>query len=166
VDRPLHAYTYADVAYDDAIEVLARDPDAILQRATDRSAAHGEELYANLAVDVGGFELGRDVVIELDEFQPVEVLRCVLPLRWRAARGHLLFPTVDGQLEIAAISFDPPRVQVTLTGAYDPPFGRAGELLDRVGPQRIAEAVVHRFVREVASRLEAVVEGTDLTSRF
>jgi hypothetical protein len=166
VTRPLYAYTYADVAYDDAIEVLARDPDALLQDATDSSAAHGEEVVSSLAVDLGGFELGRDVVIELEPFQPVEVLRGVLPLRWRAARGHLLFPTVDGQLEIAALSLHPPRVQVTLTGSYDPPFGAAGSLLDRAGPHRVAEAVVHRFVREVAARLEAVVGTAPLTSHI
>jgi hypothetical protein len=160
----LYAYDYADVAYDDAIELLARDPRSLLQDATDLSAAHGEEVVGNLAVDLAGFELGRDVVIELEPFRPVEVLRGVLPLHWRAARGHVLFPTMDGQLEIAALSLQPPRVQVTLTGAYEPPFGVAGDLLDRAGPHRVAEAVVHRFVREVAARLESVVGTTPLTS--
>jgi hypothetical protein len=164
--RTLYAYDYADVAYDDAIEVLARDPEALLQDATDLSAAHGEEVVGNLAIDLGGFELGRDVVIELEPFRPVEVLRGVLPLHWRAARGHLLFPTMEGQLEICALSLSPPRVQVTLTGTYEPPFGVAGEVLDRAGPHRVAEAVVHRFVREVAARLETIVGTSPLTSQI
>ncbi|MEX0835886.1 MAG: hypothetical protein WD010_07330 [Nitriliruptor sp.] len=166
MERPLYAYDYADVPYDDAIELLATDPERLLQDATDRSAAHAEEVVGNLAVDLGGFELGRDVVIELDAFQPVEVLRGVLPLRWRAARGHLLFPTVDAQLEITALSLSPPRVQVALTGSYDPPFGVAGDLLDRAGPHRVAEAVVHRFVREVTARLELIAGGSDRSSRI
>jgi hypothetical protein len=166
VSRPLYAYTYADVAYDDALEVLARDPGRLLQTATDVSAAHGDEVVSSLALGVGGFEIGRDVVVELEAFRPVEVLRGIVPLRWRAARGHLLYPTVDGQLEVAALSLHPPRVQVTLSGSYDPPFGVGGDVLDRTALHRVAEAVAHRFVREVAERLEAAIADGPLTSRI
>lgn len=155
MDRPLYAYTYADVAYDDAIALLADDPEDVLQSATDASVDHGDEVVARLELDVAGFEVGRDVVVHLGAFDPIEQLRGVLPLRWEAAEGQVLFPTVDATLEIAAMSLHPPMTQVTLAGHYRPPMGAIGRALDRVA-HRAAEAVIHRFVRDVAERLEAL----------
>lgn len=159
--RPLHAYSYASVPFDDAVALLAEDAGGLLQSATDVSAAHGDEVLGTLHLDVGGFEVSRDVLIEVGSFDPVEILRSVVPVRWRAARGHLLFPTVDAQLELAALSLDPPTVQVTLTGTYAPPLGVVGEVLDRAFDHRVAEVVIHRFVREVAERLERRLGATD-----
>jgi len=158
MSRPLYAYAYAEVPFDDAIALLAQDPEGLLQTATDVSAAHGRDLLANLNFDIAGFEVGRDIVIELGEYDPVEITRAVIPLTWRAAKGHVLFPTVDARLEIAALSFNPPLVQVSLVGSYRPPMGTVGLLLDRLVDARLAEAVLHRFIHELASRLEALVQ--------
>jgi hypothetical protein len=152
--RPLHAYSYAEVPFDDAIALLASDAQGLLQKATDASTDQGDRVLATLHLDIGGFEISRDVVVEVGDFEPVGIMRSVVPLRWRAARGHLLFPTVDARLEITALSLEPPLVQVTLTGTYEPPLGAFGELLDRAFDQRVAEVVIHRFVNEVADRLE------------
>lgn len=159
MDRPLYAYTYADVAYDDAIALLAEDPEGVLQSATEASVEHSDDVVARLELGVGGFEVGRDVVVHLGAFNPVEQLRGILPLHWEAAEGHLLFPTVDATLEIAAMSLRPPMVQVTLAGHYRPPMGPVGRAIDRVA-HRAAEAVIHRFVRDVAERLEALASHT------
>ena len=155
--RPLYAYAYADVPYDDAIAMLAEDPEGLLQSATDSSMLHADHVVSNLHVDVGGFELSRDVVVELGDFKPVEQLRGVLPITWRAAEGHVLFPTVDATLEVAAMSLHPPMVQVTLAGSYEPPLGPLGRVVDRTITRRLAEAVIHRFVHDVADRLEALI---------
>lgn len=163
--RPLYAYDYARVSFDDAIALLAEDPRGLLQSATDASMEHADEVVTNLHVEVAGFDLGRDVVVELGEFQPVEALRCVLPVSWRAASGHLLFPTVAATLEIAALSLQPPMVQVTLAGSYDPPLGPLGTMVDRALTQRMAEAVVHRFVKDVAARLEDRVASLSTAQR-
>jgi hypothetical protein len=157
MDRPLYAYAYADVAYDDAIALLAEDPEGLLQSATDVSVEHADTVVSNLHVQVGGFDLGRDVVIRLGAFDPVEQLRGVLPVHWEAADGQLLFPTVDATLEVAALSLAPPMVQVTLAGAYTPPLGRLGGAFDRAVAHRVAEAVIHRFVHDLAERLQELV---------
>ncbi len=162
----LYAYADADVAFDDAIEVLTTRPEQLLQEATDASAAHGDAVTGELVVDLGGFQLARDVAIQVGTPRPVEVLRSVLPLRWRAAEGHVLFPAAEANLELSALSLHPPRVQVTVSGTYDPPLGIVGELLDRAIAHRIAAAVVQRFVDEVALRLEAVTAASDLTSHI
>lgn len=161
MSRPLYAYAYAEVPFDDAIALLAQDPRGLLQTATDLSAEHGSHLLANLNFEVAGFEVGRDVVIELGAYEPVEITRAVIPLTWQAAVGHVLFPTVDARLEIAALSFNPPLVQVSLVGSYRPPLGTVGLLLDRLVDQHLAEAVIHRFIHEVASRLEALAHDPD-----
>ena len=137
--------------------MLAEDPEGLLQSATDVSVEHADEVVSNLHLEVGRFDLGRDVVVELEDFEPVEQLRGVLPLHWRAASGHVLFPTVDATLEVAALSLHPPMVQVTLAGAYDPPLGPLGRVVDRTLTRRLAAAVIHRFVHDVAARLEALV---------
>lgn len=155
--RPLYAYGYAHVAFDDAIALLAEDPEGLLQSATDESMRLADRVVTSLHVEVAGFDLGRDVVVELGEFQPVEALRSVLPVSWHAASGHVLFPTVAATLEIAALSLHPPMVQVTLAGAYDPPLGPLGDVIDWALTHRMAEAVVHRFVEDVIDRLEGHV---------
>lgn len=165
MSRPLYAYDYAHVGFDDAIALLAQDPQGLLQSATDTSMRHADNVVTNLHVEVAGFDLAREVLVELGEFQPVEALRCVLPVSWRAASGHLLFPTVAATLEIAALSLQPPLVQVTLAGSYDPPLGPLGHVVDRALTHRMAEAVVHRFVEDVASRLESRVASVSAAQR-
>lgn len=156
--RPLYAYAYAHVPYDDAIAMLAEDPHGLLQSATDASLEHADTVVANLHLEIGGFDLGRDVVVDLGQFNPVEQLRGVLPISWEAAEGHVLFPTVDATLEVAAMSLHPPMVQVTLAGTYEPPLGPLGRVIDRAVTRRLAEAVIHRFVHDVAERLEHLVD--------
>lgn len=154
MDRPLYAYAYAEVPFDDAIAMLASDPEGLLQSATESSVEQAGEVVSNLRLEVGGFDLGRDVTIELGRFDPVEQLRAVVPISWRASAGHHLFPTLDASLEVAALSLQPPVVQVTVAGMYEPPMGLLGSVLDRTVLHRVAESVIHRFVHEVAERLE------------
>lgn len=165
MDRPLHAHTDVKVRFDDAIELLTTAPGSLLQDATDSATNGDEEVLAALHARVVGLEFSRDVVIEVGEPRHVEALRTVLPVRWHAASGEVLFPTVDAQLEIAALSMYPPRVQVTLSGTYDPPFGAAGNIIDRVLVHRLAANVVEDFVAEVAGRLERHASEATLTSR-
>jgi hypothetical protein len=142
VDRPLHAHTDVDVRFDDAIELLVTSPGALFQEATDARNGEDEEILAALRARVAGVTFSREVVIEVDPAQHVAALRTIVPLRWRAASAEALFPTVEAQLEVSALSMYPPRVQLTLTGTYDPPFGGAGHIIDRVLVHRLATNVV------------------------
>jgi hypothetical protein len=166
VDRPLHAHRDVEVRFDDAIELLVSAPGSLLQDATDDAGGNDEEVIAALHARIGGVKFSRDVVIEVGTPQHVEALRTLLPLHWRAASADALFPTVEANLEIAALSMYPPRVQLTLNGTYDPPFGGAGDVIDRVLVHRLAANVVEDFVRSVAERLERAADETPLTSRI
>lgn len=166
MDRPLHTYTYLDAPFDLVSRLLAEDATAVLQRATDAGDDETRQLSRSLKVAIGGFELGREVTVRLGEFQPVEVARSVVPVRWEAASGRSLFPAVAAQLEVAAVTLDPPRTQVTLDGTYQPPLGWFGAGVDALLLHRLAEAAVHRFVEEVAAQLRQKVEAIPVDERF
>jgi hypothetical protein len=134
VERTLHVYAYVEAPFDEVSHLLASDAVGVLQRATDESAEQASTLSRKLRVAVGGFEVSNDVRIELGEFEPRAVTRSVVPLRWHAEKGRLLFPELSAELEVAAIVFDPPLTQLTVTGTYEPPLGLlgAGATLDKL----------------------------------
>lgn len=158
--RRIFVSSQADIRFDDAIALLAGDPERLIQDATDASAHQGMTAVGNLHLDLGGVPLGRDVTIELGEFEPVEVQRSVVPIRWKAMHGHAWFPTLDARLEIESLSIQPPLVRVALVGAYTPPLGPLGEAIDIVAARRIAETTTQTFVDEVAGRLEQLIGAT------
>ena len=157
--RELHAYAYVEAPFDLVTRLLADDARGVLQRATDDAADHAGLLSRPLELNVGGFSVSRDVEIQVGEFVPRSVTRSVVPLSWRASGKGLLFPELSAELEVAAVSFDPPLTQVTLNGTYEPPLGAVGAGADRVLLGRLAEATVHRFIHEVADALRRKVEA-------
>ncbi len=166
MERPLYAYEYAEVAYEDATELLGREAASLLQDATDATVEHAEQVVTELHVELAGFEVGREVVIEVGEFEPVEMLRGRLPLSWTAARRAGLFPAVTAHREVAALSLQPPRTPFTLVGGYEPPLGPVGAAGDAAVGHRVAEAAIERFVEDVTRRLtHRVATSDDLTSR-
>jgi hypothetical protein len=75
-----------------------------------------------------------------------------LPLRWHATGPEgVLFPVLDADLELTALSED--ATMLRLAGAYRPPPGKAGGMLDRAVLQRVAAATIHMFIRRVADAI-------------
>jgi hypothetical protein len=159
VDRPLLCYAYVEAPFDLVTRLLADEASSVLQHATSDAADQAGTLSRTLSVTVAGVEVGRDVTIEVGDFQPREVTRSVVPLRWHAERGRLLFPELAADLEVSALAFDPPLTQITVSGSYQPPLGLLGAGVDRLGLHRLAEATVHRFTNEVADELRRRVEA-------
>lgn len=153
--RPLYHYEYVHEPFDDIIRLLADRAAAVLQTATDAAAAHAREVVTTLHVPVGRFEIGRQVVIDVGEYVPQQLRTGYVPISWRAEEHAQLFPRVEAKLEVAALSIDPPVTQVSLVGAYTPPFGAVGAVADDVVGHRVAEAAVHRFVEDVTHRIRA-----------
>lgn len=159
MERTLHCYAYVEARFDIVAHVLAEDPVRVLQTATDESVEQAGSLSRTLSVAVGGFEVAKDVHIEVGGFEPRAVTRNVVPLRWHAESGRLLFPELTAELEICAITFDPPLTQLTVTGSYEPPMGLLGAGADRLVLHRLAEATLHRFTSEAADQLRRAVEA-------
>ena len=159
MSRELHVYAYVEAPFDLCARLLAENATRVLQEATDESAAQARVLSRTLEVEVGGFSVSREVVIEVGEFEPRQLRASVVPLRWHAETGRLLFPELRAELEVAALVLDPPLTQLTLSGTYEPPLGAVGAGADRLALGRLAEATVHRFVHDVADRLRRLVEA-------
>jgi hypothetical protein len=158
MSRELNSYAYVNVPFDVASRLLAENAQAVLQQATDDSAAEADTLSRTLRVAVGGFEVSKDVEVEVGEFRPAQITGSVVPIRWRAETGRLLFPTLTAELWIRAVSFDPPVTQLLVTGSYDPPMGVVGAGADWLLLHRLAESTIHRFTSEVAAQLRRLIE--------
>lgn len=149
LERPLYHYAYVDEPFDDIIELLADRAAAVLQTATDVAAEHAREVVTKLHVPVGRFEIGREVVIEVGDFVPQELRTGYVPVSWHAEEHAKLFPEVEAKLEVADLSIEPHVTQVSLVGSYRPPLGAVGAAADDVWGHRVAEAAIHRFVKDV-----------------
>ena len=71
---------------------------------------------------------------------------------WEATGASALFPRFDGTLDL--VDLDPERCELSLSGRYRPPLGRAGQALDDVLLGRVARATVRSLLRRVALGLE------------
>lgn len=160
-ERNLYLYEYVDLPFDDVAEVLAADPAALLQPATDAAVEHAHAVHRDLVVELAGFEVGREVTIEVGEFRPAEIRRVTVELRWHASSAAAMFPSMRAILEVVALSFHPPRTQLALVATYEPPLGLVGAAGDRLWGGRVAESAVHRFLHDVVARVEQLVATHD-----
>lgn len=166
MERALHCYAYVEAPWDQVSRLLAEDSRAVLQHATVDAADQAQEISRTLKLEVAGFEVSKDVSIQVGEFVPREATRSVVPLRWRAERGRMLFPELAADLEVASVSFNPPLTQLTVTGSYEPPLGLLGAGADRLMLHRLAEATIHRFIHEVADELRRLIDALPPDERF
>jgi hypothetical protein len=75
-----------------------------------------------------------------------------LAIRWEAAGSDSrVFPVLDADLRLAPAGEQ--LTLLTLTGSYRPPFGRAGEAVDRAVMHRVAAATVRNFLASMAAVL-------------
>jgi hypothetical protein len=153
----LRCYEYVNQPYESVRDALRNDPRRVFQRATTAGASRAHEVASYLHVDVGALAIGAEVTIYVQRFdetgsapglQPVTRLR----LAWEAARAPALFPAMQAELAVYALS--PGETQLDLSGEYRPPLGAIGAVLDAVVGHRIAEASVHRFLRDLAELLK------------
>ncbi len=117
------------------------------------------EPLEELRITLGSGSVGRRVTAVLGAVQVggrcagLEPGTLEIPLRWRAARHPALFPTMRGQLVVHDTGHD--TLEVCLAGAYRPPFGALGGLVDRLLGRAAATASLEQYLHEVAARLAA-----------
>lgn len=105
--------------------------------------------------------LGKTVAVHLGE-PAGDGEGLVLPLVWEATGPLGLFPRFEGRLQLAAL--DPERSELTLSGNYRPPLGRAGQILDEALLTRMARTALRSFLRRIARVLEEEQAGLSATS--
>jgi hypothetical protein len=85
----------------------------------------------------------------------------VMTVRWEAAgTGRALFPVLDADITLSPCGES--SALLALTGAYRPPLGKTGAVLDRVVLHRIAAATIRGFVEDLG---QAVVAAEAADSR-
>ena len=146
----LRAYVELDLPVADVEVALLRTPAEWIPELASSAEEHGDQLLTDVGFPVGGRHVGKRVEIELGP--PVRTpSRTWLPVTWRATGPGGIFPTLEGELEIAALG--PNLTQLGLSARYKPPFGLVGESLDRALLHRVAEATVGDFVERVGVAL-------------
>jgi hypothetical protein len=113
----------------------------------------GAKLLSELGFDLGKRRVGRRIKVEIGAPKASAGL-IVMPIRWRAAKEAGLFPTLEGDLEIAAIGNA--RTQLGLSANYEPPLGVLGKIADRALFHRVAELTVKDFLERIGSRLDQI----------
>jgi hypothetical protein len=151
----IQAYEYVNRPYEAVGAVLRLDPLGIFQRATVSASVRAEALATTLRANVGPVEFGADAVVEVTSVEegPHAPLgpRTRLGLTWHASKRPELFPTMMATLDVYALG--PEETQVDFHGSYRPPLGVVGAAVDALVGHRIAQATVHRFVKEITERL-------------
>lgn len=120
------------------------------------AAADGEAI--RLRVGPGGPAwLGKTVAVRLGRPDRArDALR--MAIVWEATGASALFPRFEGTLDLADL--DPERCELSLSGRYRPPLGRAGQALDDMVLGRVAQATVRSLLRRVAHGLEQAPAAT------
>jgi len=74
-----------------------------------------------------------------------------VPFHWRATGIPGLFPTLDGDIEVARLGDG--RTHICLMGRYSPPLSAIGRVLDRMVFHHLAEGTVRSFLQRLGSAL-------------
>jgi Rrf2 family protein len=116
------------------------------------AAANADGEAIRLRVGPGGPAwLGKTVAVRLSRPDRTgDALR--VAIAWEATGASALFPRFEGTLGITDL--DPERCELSLSGHYRPPLGRAGHALDDALLGRVARATVRSLLRRVAHGLE------------
>ena len=146
----LRAYVELNLAIAEVEEALVRSPAEWIPGLASSAEERGDQLLAEVGFPVGGLQVGKRVEIELGP--PVRTpSRTWLPVTWRATGPRGIFPSLEGELEVAALGRH--LTQLGLSARYKPPFGLVGQYLDRALLHRVAEATIRDFVERVAVAL-------------
>jgi hypothetical protein len=146
---------YADLArpFADVEAPLLDDPERWLPAIFEAAEDRGSRLMADV-----GFSVGRDhrvdKQVEVHIGDPYRMSgKTTVPITWSASGAERLFPSLEGDLEIAAVGER--RSQLSISARYKPPLGVLGRVVDRALMHRIAEATLKDFLDRVVEVLGA-----------
>jgi hypothetical protein len=146
---------YADLAtpFAETESRLLDAPDRWLPGLLEDAEDRGSRLLADV-----GFALGEDrrvdkqVNVRIGE--PYRIPgKTMVPIEWTAAGSERVFPSLEGDLELAALGAN--RSQLSISARYKPPLGAFGRALDRALLHRVAEATIKDFLDRVVEAIGA-----------
>ena len=160
MSREIRCYEYVNHAYDAVRTALTSDALSVFQNATSAAAQRAENVAARLRVNIAGIEVGTDIAIDVTgiEERAAEVTAPAttrIVLEWQASQKPRLFPIMKAELSVYSLTAT--ETQIDFLGHYEAPLGVVGSAMNAMVGHRIAEASVHRFVRDVAEYLRATL---------
>jgi hypothetical protein len=153
-------YLELTLPFEDVEEGLLADAQAWLPGVAGEAQDMGEQLLGEVGFSFDDDRrLSKEVHIELGPpyHMPGKTL---LPLSWKATGPERLFPSLDADLEIAALGRS--RTQLSVSARYRPPLGVVGKALDQVLLHRVAEATIKDFLDRVGEGIGARVSGASV----
>jgi hypothetical protein len=148
----LRAFVEIRMPAEAAVGALRQLPQTLVESFAVKAIDHGRTVLAEVGFPMAGWRVGKQVEIELGD--PVETpSRTWLPLWWKATGPGGFFPSLEGELEAAALGKN--LTQIGLSARYKPPFGVVGTTLDRMFLHRVAEATIQDFLQRVAEAVES-----------
>jgi hypothetical protein len=135
-------------------------PEAWLPGVAREAEDRGEQLLGEVGFSYDDDRrLSKEVHIELGTPHRMSG-KTLLPLSWKATGPERLFPSLEADLEIAALGRR--RTQLSISARYRPPLGIVGKALDRVRLHRVAEAAIKDFLDRVGEGIGARVSGASV----
>lgn len=154
--REIHCYEYVNHPYARVHEALTTDALAVFRSATKAAASRASSVASGLRLELGGIALEAEINISISNIEQKPASGMSTPetrlrLEWESAKSPRLFPLMDAELSIYPLTAT--ETQLDFLGRYEPPLGALGKAINAIVGHRIAEAAVHRFVRDVAEYL-------------
>lgn len=148
-------YLELPLPFEEVERALVREPGTWVPGLARDAERHGENLLAEVGFAVADSRRV-DKQVEIEFGRPHRIpSKTVLPMSWRATGPERLFPSLDADLEIAALG--PSRSQLSISARYRPPMGTLGRVLDRALLHRVAEATIKDFLDRVGEALRGRV---------
>ena len=158
MSKSIRVYDYVNHPYESVRKALSDDAASVFRNATKVAAERAKTVASELHVKIAGIEIGTDISITIKsvEEHPKKIMApetTVINLEWEASNRPHLFPLMKAELSVYPLTST--ETQLNLAGDYEPPMGVLGSAIDSVVGHRIAEASVHRFIKDIAVYLRA-----------
>jgi hypothetical protein len=142
-----------DLPFTDVEQALLRSPRDWVPGVAAEAEARGELLLAEVGFGRSAYRVGKKVEIELGETMRFPS-KTILPMSWRPVGGESLFPSLEADVEVAALGVK--RTQLSISARYRPPLGVVGQVIDRALLHRVAEATLKDFLDRAGEAISAI----------
>lgn len=161
MSREIRSYDYVNQPFSEVRSALLADPIGTFRDATLVASARARSLSAALSTTIAGIDVSTEIACSIskgieESAGPNGTPMLRMPVSWEAAHHPRLFPLMNGVLSIYPLTST--ETQIDFRGQYEPPLGSVGSALDAIVGHRIAEACVHRLIRDVAVHLRTQLD--------
>jgi hypothetical protein len=148
----LRYYLELPLPFAEVEEILLHSPEEWVPGLAQDAHARGEHLLGEVGFGSDGRRVEKRVHIKLGiPFRLAS--KTILPMSWHATGAEKLFPSLEADLEVAALGAG--RTQLSVSARYRPPLGPMGRVIDRALLHRVAEATIKDFLDRAGEALTA-----------